>query len=83
MLLVYLQQENVKKPKNSWINIDEENLHIFFINLKNFNVIFRKNVSYNHEKTGLYPLAREFSFGKTKTNFNSINEIMKMKIKNG
>ena len=41
--------------------------------LRNFNVIFRKDVLYNniniHKKPGLYPLSKKYSFGKTTEGF--------------
>ena len=46
------------------VNIDGENLY-----MKNFNEIFRKDVTYDsiksHKKPGLQPLSRRYIFGKT------------------
>ena len=48
------------------VNIEEENLNIFF---RNFDEIFRKDVTYDniksHKKAGLYRLSKKYIFGKT------------------
>ena len=69
--LVSLEQDHEKKSKKlmKLVNIDEENLHLLN-DLRNFNEFFRTNVIYDNikshkKKTGLHPLSRKYSYGKT------------------
>ena len=50
-------------------NIDRENSSYLLNDLRNFNEIFRKDVTYDnikgHKKTGFYPSFRRYFFRKT------------------
>ena len=39
------------KKKNEIVNIQEENLHLFWNKMKNFNEIFRNDMTYDNIKT--------------------------------
>ena len=51
------------------LNVAEENFSYLLNNSKNFNEIFRKNVTSDyiksHKTTGLHPLFKRYIFGKT------------------
>ena len=50
--------------------------------MRNLNDIFRKDVTYNnitsHKKTGLHPLSRKSSFGKTKEGSNCATSLFRV-----
>ena len=50
------------------VNTDGENFPVFFSNLRNFNEIFRKDMTYNsiksHNKPRFHPLSRKYSSGR-------------------
>ena len=72
-----------KNPKKlmKLVNIDEENLHLLN-DLRNFNEFFRKNVIYDniksHKKTGLHPLSRKYSYGKTTERWIKLSKFLLM-----